>query len=67
MKNSAEFYSKSRKELTHSLFFDARGREAVLMMFLQRDRIYSSEPFYDALERQARNNLQSELCRLQRG
>jgi predicted metal-dependent HD superfamily phosphohydrolase len=45
----------------------ARGRKAVLMMFLQRDRIYSSEPFYDALERQARNNLQSELCRLQRG
>jgi predicted metal-dependent HD superfamily phosphohydrolase len=45
----------------------ARGRKAVLKGFLQRDRIYSSEPFYEAFERQARNNLESELCRLQRG
>jgi predicted metal-dependent HD superfamily phosphohydrolase len=45
----------------------ARSRKAVLREFLQRDRIYSSEPFYEALERQARKNLQGELSRLQGG
>jgi len=45
----------------------ARSRKAVLRGFLQRDRIYSSEPFYEALERQARKNLQGELSRLQGG
>jgi predicted metal-dependent HD superfamily phosphohydrolase len=43
----------------------ARSRKFVLRGFLQRDRIYSSEPFYEEFERQARNNLQSELSRLQ--
>lgn len=42
----------------------ASSRKAVLRGFLQRDRIYSSEPFYMALEGQARRNLQSELSRL---
>ena len=45
----------------------ARSRKAVLRGFLQRDRIYSSELFYGALERQARKNLQDELSRLQGG
>jgi predicted metal-dependent HD superfamily phosphohydrolase len=43
----------------------ARGRKAVLKGFLQRDRIYSTDLFYERFEEQARNNIQSELCRLQ--
>jgi len=45
----------------------ARSRKAVLKGFLQRDRIYSSESFYEAFERQARKNLKGELSRLQGG
>lgn len=45
----------------------AKGRKAVLKSFLQRERVYSTEPFYEAFEMQARKNLQSELSRLQRG
>lgn len=42
----------------------AKGRKAVLMEFLQRERIYSTDFFYEAFEKQARENLQSELGRL---
>lgn len=43
----------------------ARCRKVVLRSFLERDRIYSCEPFYEAFERQARSNIQSELSRLE--
>lgn len=39
----------------------AKGRGRVLSGFLQRARIYSSQPFHDRYETQARLNLQREL------
>jgi len=38
------------------------GRAQVLQMFLQRARIYWTEPMYTALEEQARENIRRELA-----
>ena len=40
------------------------GRKRILEGFLQRPRLYSTEHFHAALERQARANLQAEIARL---
>ncbi|HTK08820.1 MAG TPA: hypothetical protein VL485_16740 [Ktedonobacteraceae bacterium] len=40
------------------------GRGQVLRTFLQRDRIYWTEPMYAALEGQARENIQREIASL---
>lgn len=37
------------------------GRKSVLAKFLQRPRLYFSEPFYQQYEKQARENLQREI------
>ena len=41
-----------------------RGRSNVLKGFLRRDRIYFSDPFFEALEVAARRNIEAEIERL---
>ena len=42
-------------------FMYKRGRKKVLIHFLKKRRIYHTEPFYQLLETQARNNIKEEL------
>jgi predicted metal-dependent HD superfamily phosphohydrolase len=41
-----------------------KGREKWLTFFLKRDRIYSTDLFYDRYEKNARNNLERELAQI---
>jgi predicted metal-dependent HD superfamily phosphohydrolase len=41
-----------------------RGRRQLLRSFLRRQRLYSTDPMYRALEEQARQNLTEEIARL---
>ncbi len=54
-----------RKEYAHVAQADyQQGRRSVLKKFLQRPRLYFSEPFYQQYEKQARENLQREITSL---
>jgi predicted metal-dependent HD superfamily phosphohydrolase len=57
-----EYASAIRKE--YALYADNLyypGRKAVLNHFLQMERIFKTEPFFNKYEKQARKNLQQEI------
>jgi len=62
----AEFERQIRAEYSHVPERDFRaGRARVLAGFLARPRIYATQPFRDALEQRARDNLARALAALQ--
>ena len=61
----AEYYKNVRKE--YSLYTDliyVPGRKKVLQHFLQMERIFKTDHFFNKFELQARENMQQELAAL---
>ena len=61
-KNYNKYIQNVRKE--YAIYNDTTyftGRKKVLEMFLEKERIYESEHFYDLYENKARKNLEQEL------
>ncbi|HIP50878.1 MAG TPA: hypothetical protein EYG94_02220 [Campylobacterales bacterium] len=61
-KNYNKYIQNVRKE--YAIYNDTTyftGRRKVLEMFLEKERIYESEHFYDLYENKARKNLEQEL------
>ena len=66
--NFDEYERAIRREYEHVPDADfAAGRARVLRSFLDRPTIYQSPPFRALYEKQARENLQRSLARLERG
>jgi predicted metal-dependent HD superfamily phosphohydrolase len=61
-----EYDGQVRREYRHvPAFLYRRKRRQVLQGFLARSRIYATGPYFDAFERQARDNLSRAIARLE--
>ena len=66
-KRFSEYEQQIRKEYEFVAWQDfVSGRTAILEMFLSRERIYSTEHFYQKYEIQARRNIKRSIALLQK-
>ena len=59
----AKYAAGIRKEYGDSIYFD-RGRKQILQHFLNMERIFKTDLFFDKYEHQARKNIQGEIDNL---
>lgn len=59
----AQYAAGIRKEYGDSIYFD-QGRKQVLQSFLNMERIFKTDLFFDRYEKQARLNIQLEIVSL---